>query len=47
MTNGVWDYLKMAFRPDLPSIDHVTINSSANAKLALRCGDAGTVMPKN
>lgn len=30
MTNGVWDYLKMAFPPDLPGIDHVTINSFAN-----------------
>ena len=45
MTNGVWDYLKMAFPPDLPSLDHVTINSFANAQLALRCGIAGTVMP--
>jgi glycosyltransferase involved in cell wall biosynthesis len=45
MTNGVWDYLRMAFPPDLPSIDHVTINSFANAQLALRCGVAGTVIP--
>ena len=45
MTNGVWDYLKMAFPPDLPSLNHVTINSFANAQLALRCGVAGTVMP--
>jgi len=45
MTNGVWDYLRMAFPPDLPSMDHVTINSFANAQLALRCGVAGTVIP--
>ena len=32
-------------RRDLPSIDHVTINSFANAQLALRCGVAGTVIP--
>jgi hypothetical protein len=35
----------MAFPPDLPSLDHVTINSFANAQLALRCGVAGNVMP--
>ena len=45
MTNGVWDYLKMSFPPDLPSIDHVTINSFANTQLALRCGVAGRVIP--
>jgi glycosyltransferase involved in cell wall biosynthesis len=45
MTNGVWDYLRMAFPPDLPSMDHVTINSFANAQLALRCGVAGNVIP--
>ena len=45
MTNAVWDYLHMAFPPDLPSIDHVTINSFANRQLALRKGIAGTVVP--
>jgi glycosyltransferase involved in cell wall biosynthesis len=44
-TNAVWDYLHMAFPPDLPSIDHVTINSFANRQLALRKGIAGSVMP--
>ena len=45
MTNAVWDYLHMAFPPDLPSIDHVTINSHAKRQLALRKGVTGTVMP--
>jgi glycosyltransferase involved in cell wall biosynthesis len=45
MTNAVWDYLHMAFPPDLPSIDHVTINSFAKRQLALRKGVAATMMP--
>ena len=44
-TNAVWDYLHMAFPPDLPTIDHVTINSFANRQLALRKGVAGTIVP--
>ena len=45
MTNAVWDYLHMAFPPDLPSLDHVTINSFALQQLALRKGIAGSLMP--
>jgi len=45
LTNAAWDYLYMAFPPDLPSIDHVTINSFAKSQLALRKGIAGTLVP--
>ncbi len=45
LTNAVWDYLYMAFPPDLPTIDHVTINSFAKSQLALRKGIAGTLVP--
>jgi glycosyltransferase involved in cell wall biosynthesis len=45
MTNGVWDYLHMAFPPNLPSIDHVVINSFANEQLSLRKGISAMVMP--
>ena len=45
MTNAVWDYLHMSFPPDLPSLDHVTINSFALQQLALRKGIAGSLMP--
>jgi glycosyltransferase involved in cell wall biosynthesis len=45
MTNGAWDYLHMAFPPNLPSIDHVVINSFADEQLSLRKGISATVMP--
>jgi glycosyltransferase involved in cell wall biosynthesis len=45
MTNGVWDYLHMAFPPNLPSIDHMVINSFADEQLSLRKGISATVMP--
>ncbi len=45
MTNAVWDYLHMAFPPNLPSIDHVVINSFADEQLSLRKGISATVMP--
>jgi glycosyltransferase involved in cell wall biosynthesis len=38
MVNAVSDYLRMAFPPVLPSIDHVVINSVADAQLSLRTG---------
>ena len=45
MTNAVWDYLQMAFPPNLPFIDHVVINSFADEQLSLRKGLSATVMP--
>ena len=45
MVNSVWDYLNMAFPPHLPSIQHITINSSGDNQLSLRTGISSTIMP--
>jgi glycosyltransferase involved in cell wall biosynthesis len=45
LTNAVWDYLNMAFPPNLPSIHHAVINSSADNQLSLRTGISSTVIP--
>ncbi|NOY69738.1 MAG: glycosyltransferase family 4 protein [Deltaproteobacteria bacterium] len=45
LTNGVWEYLNMAFPPHLPSIHHVVINSSAANQLGLRTGISSTIIP--
>ncbi len=45
MTNAVWDYLRMAFPPKLPSLHHVVINSFAKEQLGFRTGIAATVIP--
>ncbi len=43
--NAVQEYLYMAFPPNLPSIKHVTINSSGANQLALRTGISSTIIP--
>jgi len=43
--NGVSDYLRMAFPPNLPGIRHVVINSEAQEQVALRLGISSTVIP--
>ncbi len=43
--NSVNDYLKMAFPPNLPNIQHVVINSEAQEQLALRTGISSIVIP--
>jgi glycosyltransferase involved in cell wall biosynthesis len=43
--NGVSDFLRMAFPPNLPSIRHFVINSFADEQLSLRTGISATVMP--
>jgi glycosyltransferase involved in cell wall biosynthesis len=43
--NGVNDYLKMAFPPNLPGMRHVVINSEALEQMALRTGISSTVIP--
>jgi glycosyltransferase involved in cell wall biosynthesis len=43
--NGVNDYLRMAFPPNLPNILHVVINSEAQENLALRTGITSTIVP--
>ncbi len=45
LTNGVWEYLNMAFPPHLPSMQHVVINSSADNQLSLRTGISATIIP--
>ena len=45
LTNAIWEYLNMAFPPHLPSIEHVTINSSADNQLSLRTGISATIIP--
>ena len=43
--NAAGDYLRMAFPPKLPSIQHVVINSAAQEELALRSGIASIIIP--
>ncbi|RLB85060.1 MAG: glycosyltransferase family 1 protein [Deltaproteobacteria bacterium] len=45
LTNSIWEYLNMAFPPHLPSIQHVTINSSGDNQLSLRTGISATIIP--
>jgi glycosyltransferase involved in cell wall biosynthesis len=43
--NAVSDYLNMAFPPNLPTLNHIVINSFANEQLGLRTGISGRVVP--
>ncbi len=43
--NAVGDYLRMAFPPNLPNMEHVVINSAAQEELALRAGLSSTIIP--
>jgi mannosylglucosylglycerate synthase len=45
LVNGVSDYLAAAFPPDLPSIQHVVINSQGQQQLALRRGIPSVIVP--
>lgn len=45
LVNGVQDYLHWAFPPDLPSIQHVVINSLASEQLSHRKGISNTLIP--
>ena len=45
LVNAVGDYLRMAFPPNLPNIEHVVINSAAQEELALRTGISSIVIP--
>lgn len=45
LVNSVGDYLRMAFPPNLPGIEHVVINSAAQEELALRTGISSTIIP--
>ncbi|OEU81133.1 MAG: glycosyl transferase family 1 [Desulfobacterales bacterium S5133MH4] len=43
--NAAWDYLNMAFPPNLPSLDHRVINSFASEQLNLRTGISAKISP--
>ena len=43
--NGVGEYLRMAFPPNLPNLEHVVINSIARDELSRRRGITATVIP--
>ncbi|MDX2435716.1 MAG: glycosyltransferase family 4 protein [Acidobacteriota bacterium] len=45
LTNVAWEYLNMAFPPNLPQVRHVVINSAADHQLGLRTGISATVIP--
>lgn len=45
LVNGVWDYIHGAFPPDLPSVQHVVINSHASHQLARRRGVGSAIIP--
>lgn len=45
LLNAVPDYLAMAFPPNLPSIQHVVINSAADSSLSFRTGISATIIP--
>lgn len=45
LVNACQDYINMAFPPDLPSIQHVVINSLAAEQLSHRRGISNTIVP--
>jgi len=45
LTNAVSDYLKMAFPPHLPRLEHVVISSAAADQLSLRTGISSRMIP--
>ena len=45
MNNSCWDYIRMAFPPNLPNIKHVVINSAAQEQLAHRTGISSAMIP--
>jgi hypothetical protein len=45
LVNAVGEYIRMAFPPDLPNIEHVVINTIARDELAYRKGIQATTIP--
>ena len=45
LINSCWDYIRLAFPPNLPNIKHIVINSAAQEELALRTGISSTIIP--
>jgi len=45
LVNSIQDYISQAVPPNLPSVQHVVINSSASHQLARRVGVSSTIIP--
>lgn len=45
LVNSIWDYITMAVPPNLASVQHVVINSSASHQLARRVGVSSRIIP--
>jgi glycosyltransferase involved in cell wall biosynthesis len=45
LVNSIWDYITMAVPPNLESVQHVVINSSASQQMARRVGASSTIIP--
>jgi glycosyltransferase involved in cell wall biosynthesis len=45
LVNSIWDYITMAVPPNLPSVQHVVINSAAGHQLARRVGVSSVNIP--
>ncbi len=45
LVNCVWDYISMAFPPQLPTVHHVVLSSPAARQLSLRRGVSSLVIP--
>jgi glycosyltransferase involved in cell wall biosynthesis len=45
LVNSIWDYITMAVPPNLPSVQHVVINSSASHQMARRVGVSSMIIP--
>lgn len=45
LINSIWDYVRMSFPPDLPTIQHVVINRAGSKQLALSTGISSTLIP--
>jgi glycosyltransferase involved in cell wall biosynthesis len=45
LVNSIWDYIMMAVPPNLQSVQHVVINSSASQQMARRVGASSITIP--
>ncbi len=45
LVRNVDDYLRSAFPPDIPGMQHVVINSITQGQIASRCGLSSTIIP--
>lgn len=45
LVNSIWDYITMAVPPNLGSVQHVVINSSASQQMARRVGVSSITIP--